>query len=138
MLIYQHHVADDQPCLRIFFCRFGQLAKYAGVIGIVRVLPCDPFACCPTKALVYGFRLPTIRFAYPPCQPIRIATNDVNATVGRTAIDDEVLQVRVVLVKNGANRAFQIACLVITRRDDSDAWPLRHFVLPGSLLACRR
>src|SRR5262249_28280402 len=77
-------------------------------IVIVTVQIGDDVACRPLYALVDRVSLTAVLFAHPISNPILEFPNDFDAVIRASAVDDDVFEVRVALVKYRRNRLLQI------------------------------
>src|SRR5947208_2731921 len=59
----------------------------------------------------------------PPRKPVSVAADDLDASVGRRAVEDDVLDRLVVLHEHGLDRLFEELRLVVRGRHDADERP---------------
>ncbi len=90
---------------------------------VVAVQPGDDLARGAGHALVDCLALALVGLADNVGQPVAVGAEDVECAVGRTAVDDDVLDVRVALREYRPDRLLEILALVSRRRDDRDARP---------------
>ena len=69
------------------------------------------------EAEVKGVIHPFIASAYPPGNVVFILMDDVNGSIRRTAIDDDIFKIRVALINDGADGLLNGANSVIYRGD---------------------
>ena len=100
-LVDRLHVGVNQNCRRMGFECPDRRADCARQIEVIRVEPGDDLPVRMGKPLVDGLGLPAVLLADPPGQPVCILLDDLHAAVGRTAIDDDVLDVVIVLLQDG-------------------------------------
>lgn len=117
-------VGIDEPGVAIEHVPFLMLLKMrdyggdgAGEERIVGVEIGDDLASAAAQALVDGVGLPAITLGLPG-ETLAITSKDVNGTIGRAAVEDEILDVWVVLSQHAFDGAAKEGCLVEGRRDD--------------------
>src|SRR5882762_11837590 len=86
---------------------------------VVRVEVADDLAVRPSEALVDRGSLPCIGLR-EPAHTVSVTPEDGESLVRGTAVDDEVLDVRVRLAEDAVDGASDEAPLVEGRRDDRD------------------
>ena len=89
-------------------------------IEIVRVEPAENISRRQRKAFIEGVSLTAILFTFPVRQVALVFLDDLGAVVGAPAVDDDVLQVRILLADHGQDRLLQETALVVGRRDYGD------------------
>ena len=90
-------------------------------IRLEQVVAADPgqeIARGARETLVESVRLPAVRLDDDASAAPAIALDDVDRSVARAAVDDDVFERRIVLVEHGADRGFEIGRLVEADRDD--------------------
>jgi len=70
-----------------------------GLQQIIGIQPSQPLTSCLGKSFVQRMALPPIGLAYPPCQAIGMAANDVGCAICAPAIDNYYLESGFVLSK---------------------------------------
>ncbi len=88
-------------------------------IHVIAVQPTHDFSGAPRKTFVDRVIL-LIPIVDPPLQLSFVLPQDLVAGVGRSVIDHEIFERRVLLLKNGANGLFEILRLIKRRGDDGD------------------
>src|SRR5580765_772830 len=68
--------------------------------------------------------LAAILFADPIGQMLFIATNDLDALISAATVDNNVFEIRILLIEDRPNRLFEKLFLIIGRCDDAELW--RH------------
>src|SRR5215831_17736114 len=74
----------------------------------------------PLDSFVEGVHLPTILLADPERNSIFVFANHIERLVGATAVNHDVFEVWVVLIKDRENRLFQEPALIERRSNDTD------------------
>jgi hypothetical protein len=90
-----------------------------GIVGVVRVQPTQHIAAGRPPSLVDRVRLPAVGLG-DPADARPAGLQDIEAVVGRPAIDHEVLDRGVVLREHGLDRLVEIAPLVQRWRHHAD------------------
>ena len=93
----------DPAALRSFERPDHGLERTRQVV-VVRVQIGDDLAARPLDPLVDRIRLTLVGLGDPPGEPILVASDHVDGLVGRSAVDDHVLEVRIALIQHRANR----------------------------------
>ena len=73
------------------------------------------------KSFIDGVALTTVRLAYPVFQILLILLDDVETIVRAPAVDQDILDIRILLLEDRENGLFKIRTLVVRRGDDGDA-----------------
>jgi hypothetical protein len=97
--------------------------------NIAGVKPAHDSSCGSGEAGVKGVIHSFIPAAYPPGNVFFIFVDDVNGSIRGTAIDDDIFEIRVALVNDGADGFLNVANSVIYRGNKRDARPSRGFFL---------
>lgn len=93
-------------------------------VCVVGVEPADDLSPAAVECLVQRLRLPSIRFA-DPVPGRKSCAQDVDAAVGRTTVHDDMLQMRIRLPRDGAERLNEPAALIERRGENRDERLLR-------------
>jgi hypothetical protein len=117
-LVYVVGLAIDHAHFRTLCQRLDSSRDCARAVDVVRIEPCQNLAAGAGEAPVDRICLPGIRLRAPEGQAVLVAANDFKAAIRRTAVDDDVLQVRVVLGKDRLDRSGQERRLVERRGDN--------------------
>jgi hypothetical protein len=83
----------------------ADLAQRAGQVQVIRVEVGQHLTAGQLEPLVDGVRLAAVGFA-DPGQLVLILMQDIQGAVGRSAVHNNVFQVRVVLPQDGLDRLF--------------------------------
>jgi hypothetical protein len=97
--------------------------KCARKVVVVGVDVGDDLPGRPSESLVQRVRLPIVGLAGPPRESVGVALDDLDGTVGRAAVHDHVLEVRVALVEHRTQRSLEEGRLIERRRDDRQLRP---------------
>src|SRR5258707_6240850 len=88
----------------------------------------NPFVDCMDLA--------TIFFAHPVGQMLFIALDDFDSFIRAATVDDDVFEIRILLIEYRQNRLFNKLSLIERRRNDAEFW--RHMTLECAGKAKRR
>ena len=77
------------------------------------------------KGVIHAF----IPETYPPGNVVFIFMDDVDGSIRRTPIDDDIFEIRVALINDGEDSFLNVANSVIYRGGERDARPSRRFFL---------
>ena len=102
------------------------------VENVIRVEPRQDLAGGTREALVDGVGLPLVFLALPICQAIGVFLDNFKAAVAGAAIDDDVFNVRIVLLEHAAHGLLEEARLVEGGGDDADFGLIKHAFLPSA------
>ncbi len=69
-------------------------------------------------------QLAAILFAGPVGQMLFMTTNDLDALISAATVDNNVFEIRILLIEDRPNRLFEKLSLIIGRCDDAELW--RH------------
>jgi len=72
------------------------------------------------QGLVHGIVDPAVGFTGPEREPVRIFSDDLDGPVGRSAVDDDVFNVRIPLIENAPNRLFDDVPAIPNDCNDAD------------------
>src|SRR5690606_41562361 len=111
---------------------FPDGVKRSGQQHVVTVEPRHDFACSTSETLVGRVRLSLIWFTDPISEFGGIFAQNIDAAIGRTAVDDDVFKIGVMLVKHRVESFTQKRRLIIRRRYDRYTGGDLHFDLSTS------
>ena len=95
--------------------------RRAVVKSVVRIQPGDDLAARHRPAFVDRGGLAHILVRFPS-NSVAVSCKDIGSFVGRSVIEDDVLDIRVVLREDALDRVAQKIGLVVSRRDNGHCW----------------
>src|SRR5439155_17209927 len=101
----------------------------AGIEKVIGVEPTDELARGSAKALVEAIRLPIIWLAQPKRHLVFISTDEVDAPISGTAIDNAVLELWVILVEHRNDAVLEQIRPVVDGRDHANRRPFLHAIV---------
>ena len=104
----------------------GDSVQAARFQRVVTVEPARDLARCTRHSLVDCVALPPIGLANPVGKFRLELTNQIDRSVRRAAVDNDVFQVRIPLFMNRTQRLLKKSCLVVTGSDHRDAGSFAH------------
>src|SRR5205085_8480545 len=87
--------------------------------GVVGAEPAQDLALGTPEAGVERVDLAAVGLTAPPREPVAVGADDIDASVGGAAVEDDVLDRLVVLREHGLDRLFEELRLVVGRGDDA-------------------
>src|SRR4051812_15181007 len=100
-----------------FFKTPGNFLKRAGQKQVITVDPGNNVTGGPAQSFVDGLALAIVFLTYPISKMVFVFMYDVHTFVLAAAINQDILQVRIVLGDHRLNGFFKIGALLITGRD---------------------
>src|SRR6516225_146140 len=94
-------------------------------VVIVAVEVRDDITSGSPETLVDGVRLAAIFLAYPVGQPALVFPNNFDTPICAAAVDDDVFQIRIILIENRVYRLLDEGSLVEGWRDNRNSWSRR-------------
>lgn len=88
-------------------------------VGIIRVQPPEYLSSRKPKPFIDGVRLPVV-FLGDPNKTVFIFFKNLNRVVGRSSIDHQIFQVRIILIEHAEDRLLNISALIVRGRNDRD------------------
>jgi hypothetical protein len=120
LLVDELGIAVDEPDLGVALELLHHARDGPGQQRVVRAQPAKEIAGGALERDVERGGLAAVGAARPPRQPVLVAADDLDAAVRRAAVDDGILERRVVLRQHRLDRLLEERRLVVRRRDDAD------------------
>src|SRR5262249_36685400 len=117
-LVDELAIPHDDPAIPRAIELARNNAERAGKVGVVGIGPPDDLATREREPFVDRIPLAAILLRTPA--QMRLAVQDLDGPVGRAAVDDDVLPMRIVLVLHATNGVLDVRRLVERRRDHRD------------------
>lgn len=91
--------------------------------GLEAVITVDPVEDIPSRTsetAVDRIALASVFFRYPVRQVSLMPFDDIDATVRRASIHNDIFEIGIALTKDGIDRRLEVACLIIGRCNDTN------------------
>lgn len=92
----------EYRCARVFKGCFDNLADSVGLIIIIRIEKTDEFPSSQGDSFVHCIIDTTIQFADPVVYLLSESSYDIQRSIGRSTINDDVLDISIILAENFA------------------------------------
>ncbi len=123
------NVAENERSFRVLAEGFHRAGDRAWVIEVIRIEPADDLTRGFGKPLVNTVCLPLVLFGNPAREFRRVLLDDLDTVIGRTAIDDPVFNVGIILFQDRANCLLKKGSLVEGGGDNGDEWLSGHVLI---------
>ena len=101
----------------------AHFTECARVIKVVGIEPREDLAGSHRPAFGNGIALAPIGLTGPVAQAITVPLQDAEGVIGAARVEDDILEVRIILGKDGGDRTFKELSLVVGRRYNCNSRP---------------